>query len=166
MHQATFYQTKTLTNTNKKKIILCLILTISTITASAQNSTLNIKADARDEFGIGAGLTIGINKHFTFNPAFIYFLNTGNTTYWAIDFDIHYNLNLTPKFKAYPIFGFAVFHEGERNGMGRSEWGTNIGLGCEYNFSERVSGFIEIKHQDIDKMGEESYASFGFKIGL
>ena len=144
MHQATFCQTKTLTNTNMKKIILCLILTISTITASAQNSTLNIKADARDEFGIGAGLTIGINKHFTFNPAFIYFLNTGNTTYWAIDFDIHYNLNLTPKFK----------------------WGTNIGLGCEYNFSERVSGFIEIKHQDIDKMGEESYASFGFKIGL
>ena len=168
MLQATFYQAKTLTNIHMKKIILCLILTASAITASAQSHSFNLKVDTRDELGIGAGLTYGVNKHFNFNPAFIYFPHTGNSKYWSIDFDFHYNLYLTKNFKAYPIIGFAIFHRGGNsyNYSGSTNAGSNLGLGCEYDLSKRVTGFAEIKNQNIKNLGDETYASLGIKIGF
>lgn len=142
-----------------KKIILSMILGIMAITASAQLKTLDIKGNLRNDFGIGAGVTLGITDKIDFAPAFNYFFAEGDANVWAIDADFHYNFNVGDNFQVYPILGATLFHAGE------TKFGVNIGAGCQYDFTKKVAAFVDLKYQYVDGW-DDTYFSLGVKLGL
>ncbi|MBR6196101.1 MAG: outer membrane beta-barrel protein [Bacteroidaceae bacterium] len=151
-----------------KKIILSMILGIMTITASAQLKSFDIKGDLRGDFGIGAGVTLGVNDKIDFAPAFNWFFTEGNLTVWAIDADFHYNFDVAQDFKVYPIAGLALYHWSVSNegvNTGKTKLGVNLGCGCQYDFSDNLAGFVDLKYQWVDG-ADDTYFSLGVKIGL
>lgn len=159
-----------------KKIILSVILGVMAITASAQLKSVDFKANLRNDFGAGAGVTFGLTDKIDFAPAFNYFFVDGDATMWTIDADFHYNFDVAKDFQVYPIVGLGVFHtsskvEASALGLSVSESNSytkiavNIGAGCQYNFTDKVAGFVDLKYQWVDDF-DDTYFSLGVKIGL
>ena len=147
-----------------KKIILSMILGIMTIAASAQIKTVDIKGNLRGDFGIGGGITLGINDKIDFAPAFNYFFADGDANCWTIDADFHYNFDVAQDFTVYPILGATLFHTGSGDAS-YTKFGVNLGCGCQYDFSSSLAGFVDLKYQYVDGW-DDTYFSLGVKIAL
>lgn len=145
-----------------KKIILSMILGIMAITASAQIKTVDIKGNLRNDFGIGGGITIGLNDKIDFSPALNYFFVDGDGNCWTTDADFHYNFGIAQDFRVYPILGGTLCHPASGSTI---KFGINLGCGCQYDFTESFAGFVDLKYQYVDGW-DDTYFSLGVKIAL
>ena len=120
------------------------------------------------DFSLGGGLgygtqinNLGLNfrgdvkfeKQWSITPHFNYFFNKteGAVTYkWnALNIDGHYFFELDQLWTFYPLFGINFSTVSEKVNditFSNSDVGINLGIGSEYNFDRRLSGFGEIKY--------------------
>lgn len=133
------------------------MLVASTIAASAQITSVDVKANLRNDFGIGVGLSVPVDK-FEFSPSFNYYFT--DNAFFHIDADFHYNIDLGSDFTFYPIVGATYYHAKDFNKLG-----VDLGAGVKYPFTEKITGFLEGKYQWVDG-ADDSYFSLGVKIRI
>lgn len=153
-----------------KKTVISMLLCIMTIAASAQIKSVDIKGDLRGDFGIGAGVTMGIVNKIDLSPRFNYYFTGKGSTVWTIDADFHYNINVAQGWKVYPILGLAYYHwsvDVDQANLSESsgKLGCNLGCGVKYDIKDNIGVFVEGKYQYIDGY-DDSYFSVGVNIGI
>lgn len=128
------------------------------------------------DFSLGGGLgygtqinNVGLNfrgdvkfdKQWSITPHFNYFFNKteGEVIYkWnALNIDGHYFFEMDQIWTIYPLFGINFSTVSEKINdikFSNSDVGINLGIGAEYNFDRRLSGFGEIKYviSDADQL--------------
>ena len=114
-----------------------------------QNVGLNFRGDVK------------FNQQWSITPHFSWFFNkTDNfiTNKWnALNIDGHYYFKIDPMWFVYPVFGVNLATVAEKVNsitFSNSEVGVNLGIGTEYFFDRRLSGFGEIKYvvSDADQL--------------
>lgn len=143
-----------------KKIFVTLMLCVMTIAASAQVKSVDVKADLRGDFGLGAGVTLGLADKIDLAPRFNYYFADGGSNLFTIDGDFHYNFNVADKFDVYPIAGLVYLHATDFNKLG-----VNLGVGGKYQIKDNLGLFIEAKYQWVDGW-DDTYFSLGVNIGI
>lgn len=143
-----------------KKIFVTLMLCIMTIAASAQIKSVDVKADLRGDFGLGAGITMGIVDKIDFAPRFNYYFAGHGANLFTIDADFHYNIPVAESFKVYPAVGLVYLHA-----TGFNKVGVNLGAGAQYSITDNLGAFIEAKYQWVDGW-DDTYFSLGVNIGI
>ena len=120
------------------------------------------------DFSLGGGLgygtqinNVGLNfrgdvkfdHQWSITPHFNYFFNKTEgvvTNKWnALNIDGHYFFELDQLWTFYPLFGINFSTVSEKVNditFSNSNVGINLGIGLEYNFDRRLSGFGEIKY--------------------
>ena len=73
-----------------KKILLMAVMCLMTMSAMAQIKSVDVKANLRGDFGIGAGLTMPVFDKIDFAPNFNYYFTDG--TVFTLDGDFHYRM--------------------------------------------------------------------------
>lgn len=141
-----------------KKIFVTLMLGVMTLAASAQVKSIDIKGNLRNDFGLGVGITADLSKNFELSPSFNYYF--GDSKYFHIDGDFHYNVALGNNFTFYPIVGLTYYHYDNDNNLG-----VDLGAGIKYDFNRKIAGFVEGKYQWVDG-ADDSYFSLGIKIAI
>ena len=137
---------------------------ISILTIILFSNTISFSQDIRLGGGLGYGSrinNIGLNfrgdikirKHWSITPHFNYFFDKskGAVTFkWnALNIDGHYYIDMDNTWNIYPLFGFNFASVAEKENeitFSSSDIGLNIGLGSEYYFDRRLSGFGEAKY--------------------
>ena len=128
------------------------------------------------DFSLGGGLgygtqinNVGLNfrgdvkfdKQWSITPHFNYFFNKteGEVIYkWnALNIDGHYFFEMDQIWTIYPLFGINFSTVSEKINdikFSNSDVGINLGIGAEYHFDRRLSGFGEIKYviSDADQL--------------
>lgn len=143
-----------------KKMFVTLMLCIMTIAASAQLKTVDVKADLRGDFGLGAGVTFGLLEKIDLAPRFNYYFAGEGANLFTIDADVHYNFDVADKFNVYPIAGLVYLHATDFNKIG-----VNLGVGGQYQITDKFGAFVEAKYQWVDGW-DDTYFSLGVNIGI
>jgi len=141
---------------NMKKIFALTMVCMLSIAALAQNfkiKSFDVKGNFRSDFGIGAGVTMGVDV-FDFSPSYNYYFNS-NSNYWTLDADFHYNFVAARDVAIYPIAGLALLSDGDVTKIG-----ADIGAGINYDLNSEWSLKAELKYQVI-KNWDELYLSVG-----
>lgn len=139
-----------------KKLFMLIMVFMLAIAASAQNfelKSLDMKGNFRSDFGMGVGVTMGVDV-FDFSPSYNYYFNSANN-YWTIDADFHYNFIVARDVKVYPIAGLAIL-----NCDSSTKIGADLGCGVNYNLNREWSLKGELKYQVI-KNWDDLYLSAG-----
>lgn len=142
-----------------KKLFVTMMLCVMTIAASAQVKSIDVKADLRGDFGLGAGVTCGLMEKLDLAPRFNYYFGK-DTNYYTIDADVHYNFEVADEFTVFPIAGLAFLHA-----PGSSKLGINLGVGGKYQMNDKLGLFAEAKYQIINGH-DDTYFSIGVNIGI
>lgn len=140
-----------------KKIFVAFMMCVMAVTASAQLKSVDVKADLRGDFGLGAGVTLGLAPNLDFAPNFnYYFVDGGNC--FTLDGDFHYNINLDNALTLYPLAGVLWYHakaddvtiDGHKvSGASWNKLGINLGCGLRYDLNAQWGIFAEAKYQFI-----------------
>ena len=139
-----------------KKFLLMSMLCLLTIAASAQDfkiKSFDFKGNFRSDFGIGAGVTMGVDV-FDFVPSYNYYFNS-DKNYWTIDADFHYNFFAARDVTIYPIAGLAILNVGDETKIG-----ADLGCGVAYDLNSEWAIKAELKYQVI-KNWDDLYLSVG-----
>lgn len=139
-----------------------MILGIMAITASAQLKSVDLKADLRSNFGIGAGVSLGIVDKLDFAPTFNYYFIDGCTNF-AIEADFKYNFNVCNNLNVYPLAG-PVLSYVSAGGFSDTDFGFDLGAGLSYDITKKLAVFGEWKYQYVG--AGDNYFAVGVKIGL
>lgn len=147
-----------------KKILVSLVLCVMAIAANAQVKSVDLKGDLREDFGVGVGITAGLTDKFEIAPSFNYYF-VDNRTLMEVEADFHYDFQVANNLNVYPIVG-GVFYSDKPKGIdATTKFGVNLGVGAEYQFTNRLAGFVEGKYQWIDGY-DKLYFSLGVKVGI
>ncbi len=142
-----------------RKFIVAALLSVIALGASAQELTsVDVKCNLRDKFGIGAGVSIDLGNSFEFSPSFNYYFADGG--FFHMDADFHYNIDLGKNFTFYPIVGATYYHADHFN-----RFGIDLGVGVKYDFNNKLAFFVEPKYQWVDG-GDDAYFSLGVKFNI
>ena len=119
-----------------KKLFMVALLCTMTVSAMAQIKSVDVKANLRGDFGIGAGITMPVLESIDFAPTFNY--------YFA---------------------GLLWFHNGvdgigEAKGEDYNKIGVNIGVGARYDINDRWAAIAEAKYQWVDGW-DDTFFSLG-----
>lgn len=137
-----------------KKLFITAILAISALSASAMGiRSLDMKANLREDFGLGLGMTFNLPAKFEFAPSLNYYFNSANTL--TIDADFRYRFDLPRDFSLYPVLGPVYFHCD-----GYNKIGLNIGLGFNYNINDNWAVGAEAKYQYVNHW-DDLYLTIG-----
>lgn len=147
-----------------KKILVSLVLCVMAIAANAQVKSVDIKGDLKDDFGLGVGVTADLVKNFEIAPSFNYYF-VDNCTIFTVEADFHYDFQVANNWNVYPIVGAALHCAKPKGGDMSSKFGVNLGVGTEYQFTNRLAGFVEGKYQWVDGY-DDTYFSLGVKVGI
>lgn len=150
-----------------KKFFLALVMCISALSASAQIDlkSVDVKANLRGDFGIGAGITMGLFDHIDFSPNVNYYFSSG-ANLLSIDADFHYNIDLGYDLNLYPMAGLVIAHWGASGPVsGTTKLGLNLGCGLDYDLNRNWSVFAEAKYQFLFSAGgaDDTFFSLGAK---
>ena len=150
-----------------KKLLFTLFLCVSALSSSAQLKTIDLRANVRGDFGIGAGVTMGVLQYIDFAPSFNYFFTDGGST-WSADADFHYNIELDDEWELYPLAGGCLVHGRNENHDTRNKLGIDLGCGVHYYLTDQVDLFGEIKYPFLiheDGMSK-TYLTIGVSLNL
>lgn len=148
-----------------KKIIITMMLCVMTLAASAQIKTIDVKGDLRGDFGLGVGITAGIFDKIDISPRVNYYFTKGDVTCYTIEADFHYNFDVAPQFNVYPIAGLVYYYAGAKNFDSVNKLGVNLGVGGQYEITNKIAAFVEAKYQWVDG-ADDTYFSLGVNIGI
>lgn len=147
-----------------KKLFLVALMCVMTVSAMAQIKSVDVKANLRGDFGLGAGITMPILPSIDFSPSFNYYFADGGTMF-TVDADFHYNFDLGQNWSFYPLAGLSWFHVGTDNigdikGEDYNKIGVNIGCGVRYDINEKWAAIAEAKYQWVDGW-DDTFFSLG-----
>ena len=130
--------------------------------------------------GIGAKFQYGIADAVRVEPSFNYYFGKGGGNMFDFNLNAHYLFDVTPKVKVYPLvgIGFAslkfggISYDGgdnwENDYPGDGEWSdedtsggsrsknftVNLGIGGEYQLTDRLAINVEAKYQIISNFNQ------------
>lgn len=147
-----------------KKLFLLVFMCAMTVVSMAQIKSVDVKANLRGDFGIGAGVTMPLLESVDFAPTFNYYFADGATMF-TVDADFHYNFDLDETWTIYPMAGLLWFHAStddilDEKGEDYNKLGINIGVGARYNINERWAAIAEAKYQWVDGW-DDTFFSIG-----
>lgn len=156
-----------------KKVILSLMLSLVAMVVSAQVKSVDVKGDLRGDFGLGAGVTMGVVNKIDFSPRINYYFAGKGATVFTVDADFHYNFNVAKDWTVYPILGLVYYHcswDTIKDGEGKlsdslNKIGCNIGCGAQYKLTNNLGVFVEGKYQYVNG-ADDTYFSVGVNIGI
>lgn len=127
-----------------KKFLLIAVLCISALSASAGGlRSVDMKANLRNDFGLGVGLTFQLPKNFEAAPSINFYFDDPHVL--TIDGDFRYRFELPRNFSLYPVLGLVYFHADDYNKVG-----VNIGGGFSYDINSHWAVGLELKYQYVD----------------
>nr|AGS50332.1 hypothetical protein [uncultured bacterium Ele16D6] len=138
-------------------MVLCLAMASVGAMAQIEFKSLDTKLNVRCDFGVGAGVTIGLYKDLEVAPS-LNCICLKNSNILTVDTDFHYIIEAGHGFSAYPLLGI-VFNENPDLGM-------NVGLGAKYAFHEKAGAFVECKFQAINNIAGKTFLSMGVNIKI
>lgn len=147
-----------------KKFFVTLMLCVTTISASAQIKSIDVKGNLRNDFGLGVGFTADLVKKFEIAPSFNYYFAKGGTVF-TVEADFHYKFKLATNWTLYPIVGATYYYVKPKAHHSTGKFGVNLGAGTQYDFTKNVAGFVECKYQWVDG-ADDTYFSLGMKFGI
>ena len=114
--------------------------------------------DLRGNFSVAEQLTVVPNLQLFFDR------NSGNVkiSWNTLNVDAHYLIRIDDNFYLYPFTGLNLtFYTVKISGNSdtSTRLGLNLGGGGQYRFTEKISGFIEMKYVLSD--ADQTVASFG-----
>ena len=147
-----------------KKLFMVALVCTMTVSAMAQIKSVDVKANLRGDFGIGAGITMPVLESIDFAPTFNYYFADGCNMF-TVDADFHYNFELDQTWTIYPMAGLLWFHNGvdgigEAKGEDYNKLGVNIGVGARYDINDRWAAIAEAKYQWVDGW-DDTFFSLG-----
>ncbi len=142
-----------------KKIFIALCLA-SCFCASAQEKGdmgVGLNLGVAPCLESGAGLTnLGIGAKYQYNVSNPVRLE-GAVNYWFkdkgwsvldIDVNVHYLFNLSENFSLYPLVGLG-YSNVNYTYASENKMHINVGVGCQYNITEKISVDAEVKYSYI-----------------
>ena len=112
-----------------------------------------------ESMGIGAHFQYGILDQLRAEVGFNYFFEHKHTTWWDVNLNAHYLLNLwNEQLYFYPLVGLnysmtKVKLPGESSDE-ENHIGLNVGAGMEYEFTDHFGAFLEYRHTIIRKVDQ------------
>lgn len=166
-----------------------MIVAFVSISASAQQGKtalgLNLSYGTDHKaIGIGAKGQYGLTDALRAEASFDYFLKKEGLSMWDINVNLHYLFSVTEQFKVYPLAGvtftnwtadFGDWDDEDMHAKTRangedydddyssstSKFGFNVGLGLQYDLTEKLSINLEGKYQIISDFDQPI-----FSVGL
>ena len=165
----------------KKLFMVAIILMVGVGAAMAQKNVkaigLNINYGTEiSNLGFGAKFQYGISDAIRIEPSFNYYLEKDGLGLWDINANIHYLFDVAEKIKVYPLAGlgyanckstwesgyfdsYGEYHEfesedGEENSSSSGEIAVNLGIGGEYQLTNKFSIGAELKYQIISNFNQ------------
>lgn len=137
-----------------KKLFVSALVALSAVSASASGlGSVDMKANLRSDFGLGAGVTFLLPKNFEVAPSLNYYFNDSHTL--TIDGDFRYRFDLPRNFSVYPLAGPVYFHADDVNKIG-----LNLGGGFGYDINSKWRIGAELKYQFVDHW-DDLYLTIG-----
>jgi hypothetical protein len=140
----------------KTTIVLITVFTLLTFLGHAQDISVGGGlgyATKINNVGLNFRADVKFHKQWSITPHFNYFFNKKDGVIiekWnALNVDGHYYFEIDQMWTIYPIFGlnFATVSEKVNDiTFSNAYAGINLGIGAEYDFDRRLSGFGEIKY--------------------
>ncbi len=122
----------------------------------AAGVNLNLGAgDGLTNFGIGLEYQWNVIDNLRLEPSFTYFIKKDYISMWDISANVHYQFQLAERFDLYPLAGLSVmgvkasYDTGFYGKVSASDtdFGVNLGVGCDYDLSERLALNLEAKYR-------------------
>lgn len=133
--------------------------------------------------GLGLKYQYGITDAIRLEGSFDYFLKKDGLKMWDINANVHYLFPIAEKFKIYPLVGLTYANcgvgggdafswldyngngkwdegepreDGESNGASgsSSKFGVNLGVGAQYDITDKIAISLEAKYQIISNFNQ------------
>lgn len=144
----------------KKFLAIVVVAIMGVATASAQKGEMAVGGNLLygtevNSVGIGAKFQYGILEHLRGEASFNYYFKNKGFHMWDLNVNAHYLFDIAPKFRAYPLAGLTVVNKtysDEDDSVTR--FGLNLGGGCEYDVSPRVTVNAEFKYSIVSTIDQ------------
>ena len=116
--------------------------------------------DSYSNVGIGAKFQYNVTKPIRLEGSFTYFLEKDYLSMWDLSINGHYLIPVADKITVYPLAGLGMLGWKADYGFGigsvsDSEFGFNLGGGCDFKLSDRLILNAELKYKiggDLDRL--------------
>lgn len=159
-----------------RKLILIISLAILSVSTYAQgfgSGLIKMGYDTKMErFGVGFEGRYHFSDHLRIAPDVIYYFPKGGVNGLDVNGNFHYVLGLSDVANLYPIAGIGIVNNGwnEPNGDGKTkrkgstDIGFNLGLGFEYNLSDKIFALGEYKYKFNDNGSNSIMIGIGYRF--
>lgn len=145
-----------------KRILLALVLTVITVTASAQRGTQSVGLALGYAFDtnnatIALDYRYNITDEWRLAPSIGVYVKNDHISAWAIDMNAHYVFKLSEMVGFYPLAGLSLsFWDVYKHDTTR--FGANLGLGAELYATDNITVGIEAKYNIIKHYDQANLA--------
>lgn len=139
-----------------KKIIICAVMALMSLTASAQQGEINAGANLNyskelASFGVGLKGQYNLTDNWRAEGAVnIYF---DDPTTWDLSVNMHYLIPTKSDIRFYPLVGATLFDSD------KLKLGLNIGVGADYPIYKDLRAFVEYKYQLLQDFNHQLFAA-------
>ena len=144
-----------------KKVLFALLLTVITMSASAQAGSQSVGLSLGYAFDtnnttIGVDYRYNITDEWRLAPSVSRYIQHDYIDAWVIDANVHYVFRLSEMVGFYPLAGLSLsFWDIQYDS---TRFGANLGLGSELYATENITIGLEAKYNIVSDFGQPNVA--------